>query len=107
VYGVKPAVSLIAHTVKPPLMMSLRSVCAGGGAIHALGVPGENANGMIDNLGQAAAHRARSSGSVVTWLRAQMVLQSATGMDASEVAEVALASADRVRDVLPTLTVVC
>jgi hypothetical protein len=35
------------------------------------------------------------------------VLQSATGMDASEVAEVALASADRVRDVLPTLTVVC
>ena len=42
----------------------------------------------------------RSSGSVVTWRRAQMVLLSAQGMDAAAIAEVAFTSADRVRDVL-------
>ena len=42
----------------------------------------------------------RSSGSVVTWRRAQMVLLSAQGMDAAKIAEVTFASADRVRDVL-------
>jgi transposase len=42
----------------------------------------------------------RSSGSVVTWRRAQMVLLSAQGMDPSRIAEVTFASADRVRDVI-------
>src|SRR3954462_12045679 len=42
----------------------------------------------------------RSSGSVVTWRRAQMVLLSAQGMDATGIAEVTFTSADRVRDVL-------
>jgi transposase len=42
----------------------------------------------------------RSSGSVVTWRRAQMVLLSAQGMDAARIAEVTFTSADRVRDVL-------
>ena len=42
----------------------------------------------------------RSSGSVVTWRRAQMVLLSAQGMDVAAIAEVAFTSADRVRDVL-------
>jgi len=42
----------------------------------------------------------RSSGSVVTWRRAQMVLLSAQGMDAARIAEVTFASPDRVRDVL-------
>ncbi|MGI9156969.1 MAG: helix-turn-helix domain-containing protein [Marmoricola sp.] len=42
----------------------------------------------------------RSSGSVVTWRRAQMVLLSAQGMDTAMIAEVTFTSADRVRDVL-------
>lgn len=42
----------------------------------------------------------RSSGSVVTWRRAQMVLLSAQGMDASEIAKVTFTSPDRVRDVI-------
>src|SRR4051794_41574701 len=42
----------------------------------------------------------RSSGSVVTWRRAQMVLLSAQGMDAARIAEVTFAGADRVRDVI-------
>ena len=42
----------------------------------------------------------RSSGSVVTWRRAQMVLLSAQGMDVPQIAEVTFTSADRVRDVL-------
>jgi transposase len=42
----------------------------------------------------------RSSGSVVTWRRAQMVLLSAQGMDPAGIAEVTFTSADRVRDVL-------
>lgn len=42
----------------------------------------------------------RSSGSVVTWRRAQMVLLSAQGMDATGIAQVTFTSADRVRDVL-------
>src|SRR3954453_3539580 len=42
----------------------------------------------------------RSSGSVVTWRRAQMVLLSAQGMDAGGIAEVTFTSPDRVRDVL-------
>ena len=43
----------------------------------------------------------RSSGSVVTWRRAQMVLLSAQGMDPARIAEVTFTSPDRVRDVLP------
>jgi hypothetical protein len=39
----------------------------------------------------------RSSGSVVTWRRAQMVLLSAQGMDVAQIAKVAFASPDRVR----------
>ena len=42
----------------------------------------------------------RSSGSVVTWRRAQMVLLSAQGMDVAGIARVTFTSADRVRDVL-------
>jgi transposase len=42
----------------------------------------------------------RSSGSVVTWRRAQMVLLSAQGMDATRIAQVTFTSPDRVRDVI-------
>ena len=42
----------------------------------------------------------RSSGSVVTWRRAQMVLLSAQGMDVAQIATVAFTSADRVREVI-------
>src|SRR3954468_17253951 len=42
----------------------------------------------------------RSSGSVVTWRRAQMVLLSVQGMDPTGIAEVTFTSPDRVRDVL-------
>src|SRR5581483_4586548 len=42
----------------------------------------------------------RSSGSVVTWRRAQMVLLSAQGMDVPQIAMVPFTSADRVREVL-------
>jgi transposase len=42
----------------------------------------------------------RSSGSVVTWRRAQMVLLSAQGMDVHRIAEVAFTSPDRVREVI-------
>jgi transposase len=42
----------------------------------------------------------RSSGSVVTWRRAQMVLLSAQGMDVGQIARVAFTSTDRVRDVI-------
>jgi transposase len=42
----------------------------------------------------------RSSGSVVTWRRAQMVLLSAQGMDVAQIAQVTFTSTDRVRDVL-------
>ncbi|MEP6695852.1 MAG: hypothetical protein ABJA34_03130 [Pseudonocardiales bacterium] len=42
----------------------------------------------------------RSSGSVVTWRRAQLVLLSAQGMDAVKIAEITFTPADLVRDVL-------
>jgi transposase len=42
----------------------------------------------------------RSSGSVVTWRRAQMVLLSAQGMDVVGIAKVTFTSPDRVRDVI-------
>ena len=42
----------------------------------------------------------RSSGSVVTWRRAQMVLLSAQGMPVPRIAQVTFTSSDRVRDVL-------
>jgi transposase len=42
----------------------------------------------------------RSTGSVVTWRRAQIVLLSAQGMDVTQVAWVTFTSPDRVRDVL-------
>lgn len=42
----------------------------------------------------------RSSGSVVTWRRAQMVLLSAQAMDVAQIAEVAFTSPDRVRAVI-------
>jgi len=41
-----------------------------------------------------------SSGSVVTWRRAQIVLLSAQGMDVPQIAQVTFSSEDRVRDVL-------
>jgi transposase len=42
----------------------------------------------------------RSSGSVVTWRRAQMVLLSAQRMDVTRIAEVTFTSPDRVREVI-------
>jgi transposase len=42
----------------------------------------------------------RSSGSVVTWRRAQMILLSAQGMDVAGIAKVSFTSPDRVRDVI-------
>ena len=42
----------------------------------------------------------RSSGSVVRWRRAQMVLLSAQGMEVAQIAKVAFTSPDRVRAVL-------
>jgi hypothetical protein len=45
----------------------------------------------------------RSSGSVVTWRRAQMVLLSAQGMDVPAIAKVTFTSPDRVREVLHNL----
>jgi transposase len=42
----------------------------------------------------------RSSGSVVTWRRAQMVLLSVQGMDVAAIAKVAFTSPDRVREVI-------
>jgi transposase len=42
----------------------------------------------------------RSSGSVVTWHRAQMVLLSAQGMEVAQVARVTFSSEDRVRGVI-------
>jgi transposase len=42
----------------------------------------------------------RSTGSVVTWRRAQMVLLSAQGMDPAHIAQVTFTSPDRVRHVL-------
>jgi transposase len=42
----------------------------------------------------------RSSGSVVTWRRAQMVLLSAQGMEVATIAQVTFTSPDRVRDVI-------
>ena len=42
----------------------------------------------------------RSSGSVVTWRRAQMILLAAQGMPAPRIAEVTFTSEDRVRDVI-------
>ena len=49
----------------------------------------------------------RSSGSVVTWRRAQMVLLSAQGMDVAAIAEVTFTSPDRVRDVLRGYAAAC
>src|SRR5437763_15909620 len=46
----------------------------------------------------------RSSGSVGTWRRAQMVLLSAQGMPVARIAEVSFTSPDRVRDVLHNFT---
>lgn len=45
----------------------------------------------------------RSSGSVVTWRRAQMVLLSIQGMDVAGIAKVNFTSADRVREVIQRL----
>ena len=42
----------------------------------------------------------RDSGSVVTWRRAQIVLLSAQGMEAPQIAQITFTSADRVRDVI-------
>ena len=42
----------------------------------------------------------RSSGSVVTWRRAQIVLWSAQGMDVPRIAPLAFTSEDRVREVI-------
>lgn len=42
----------------------------------------------------------RSSGSVVTWRRAQMMLLSAQGMDVAQIGQVTFISPHRERDVL-------
>src|SRR5438034_3050502 len=46
----------------------------------------------------------RSSGSVVTWRRAQMVLLSVQGMDVAQIAKVTFTSPDRVREVINNFT---
>ena len=46
----------------------------------------------------------RSSGSVVTWRRAQMVLLSAQNMDVTAIAKVTFTSPDRVREVINNFT---
>ena len=45
----------------------------------------------------------RSSGSVVTWRRAQMVLLAAQAMPVSQIAKVTFTSQDRVREVIHNL----
>jgi transposase len=47
----------------------------------------------------------RSTGSVVTWRRAQMVLLSAQAMDVAQIAKVTFTSPDRVRDVIHNFNV--
>ncbi|HEV7129521.1 MAG TPA: hypothetical protein VGN32_18950 [Ktedonobacterales bacterium] len=47
----------------------------------------------------------RSSGLVVTWRRAQMVLVSVQGMDMAGIARVRCTSADRVREVINNFNV--
>src|SRR5436189_4658211 len=47
----------------------------------------------------------RSSGSVVTWRRAQMVLLSAQGMEVPAIAKVTFTSEDRVRQVVHNFNV--
>src|SRR3954470_16759786 len=42
----------------------------------------------------------RSSGSIVTWRRAQVVLWSAQGMDVGQIAPLAFTTQDRVREVI-------
>lgn len=42
----------------------------------------------------------RTTGPVVTWRRAQMILLSAQGMDPTQIAKVTFTSPDRVRDVI-------
>jgi len=42
----------------------------------------------------------RSSGSVVTWRRSQMVLVSLQGMDVAQIAKVTFTSPDRVREII-------
>jgi hypothetical protein len=46
----------------------------------------------------------RSSGSVVTWRKAQTVLPSARGRDVAQIAQVAFTSLDRVRAVIHNST---
>lgn len=45
----------------------------------------------------------RGTGSVVTWRRARMILLSAQGMPVPRIAQVAVTSPDRVRDVIHNL----
>ena len=54
---------------------------------------------MAGSVRQSSTLR-RSTGSVVTWRRAQMVLLSAQGMDVAQIAQVTFSGPDRVRDVL-------
>jgi hypothetical protein len=49
----------------------------------------------------------RSSGSVVTWRRAQMVLLSAQRMDVAKIANIAFTSPDRVREVIRNVNPSC
>jgi hypothetical protein len=81
--------------------MDRESVCCRGGSpgstmaasVRVRAITNEEGNRLLRIVG-------RSSGSVVTWGRAQMVLLSAQGMDATRIAEVTFTSADRVRDVI-------
>jgi transposase len=57
--------------------------------------------GITDEEGQRLLRiLRRSTGSVVTWRRAQMVLLSAQGMSVPKIVEVTFTSPDRVRDVI-------
>ena len=63
------------------------------GRVHVRAISNEEGNRLLRIV-------RRSSGSVVTWRRAQMVLLSAQGMDVARIAEVTFTSADRVREVI-------
>jgi len=60
----------------------------------------EITNDEARRLLQIVRRSSGSSGSVVRWRRAQMVLLSAQGMDVAQIAKVAFTSPDRVRAVL-------
>ena len=81
-----------------------------GGVVHHLAVRPGFHSGMAERVrvreisndegGRLLKTVRRSSGSIVTWRRAQIVLWSAQGMDVGQIAPLAFTSEDRVRAVI-------